>query len=74
MLKKSIIYTRSNSSNTRENMSILDTYITTVNSDIEKFNEYTKTNYEALTVKGERCDDMISNLSKGYLAAVEKSL
>ena len=50
-------------------MSSLDTYITTLKSNIEKFNEYTKINYEVLTARGERCNNMMSNLFKGYLAA-----
>ena len=52
----------------RENLYSIYTYITMVNSDIEKFNEYAKISYEALTAKGERCDDMMSYLFNGYLA------
>ena len=43
-----------------------------VNSDIERFNEYANINYEALFARGDRCNDMMSNLFKGYLAAGEK--
>ena len=43
-----------------------------VNSDIEEFNEYSKIKYEAISARGERCNDMISNLIKGYLAAGDK--
>ena len=50
-------------------MPSLDTYSTTVNSYIDKFNEYTKINYEALTTRGERCNDRMTNLFKGYLAS-----
>ena len=53
-------------------MSSLYTYIATVNSDVDKFNEYSKINYEALATRGERCDDMMSSLLKGYLTAGEK--
>ena len=56
----------------RENLSKLDTYIATVNSNIEKFNEYAKIKYDVLTKICERCNDIISNFFKGYLAAGEK--
>ena len=52
----------------RNNLYSLDTYITTVNSGIDKSNEYAMINYESLTARGERCNDMVSNLFKGYLA------
>ena len=52
----------------RENLSSLDTYIVTVNFDIDKFNEYAKINYEELIARGDRCDDMMSKLFKEYLA------
>ena len=58
----------------REKLSSLDIYIATVNSDIDKFNEYANINYEALTERCERCNDMIYNLLKGYLAAGDKYL
>ena len=53
-------------------MSSLDTYVATKKYDIEKINEYTKVNYKALNAIGKRCDNMMSNLLKGYLAAVYK--
>ena len=56
----------------REKLSNLDTHIATVNSDSDKFNKYTKINYEALTKRDERYDDMMSKLFKGYMTAGEK--
>ena len=53
----------------RENLSSLDAYISVVDSNIEKFNEYANTNYEALAARGERCDVMISNQLKGFVVA-----
>ena len=50
----SIIDTRATSYIMRDNISSLDTYIAMVNSDIDKFNKYTKINYDALTARGER--------------------
>ena len=43
----------------RKNMSSLDTYIVMVNSGIENFDEYSKINYEDLTEKGDRCEDIM---------------
>ena len=56
----------------REKLYILDTYINRVNSDIDKLNEYASINYEALASRGERCDDMGSNIFKGYLLEGDK--
>ena len=42
----------------RKNLSSLYTYITTVNFDTEKLNEYDKINYEAITARGEIWDGM----------------
>ena len=55
-----------------ENLPIIDTYISTVNSDIDKFNKYAKINYKALSARGERCNNMISNLFKWYLESGDK--
>ena len=49
----------------RENLSSLDTHIATLNSDSEKFNEYTKINYKAVTAIGQRCDNMMSKPVQG---------
>ena len=53
-------------------MSSLDTYIATVNSEIYRFNEYANINYEALNARGEKCNDMMLNLFKGYIADEDK--
>ena len=69
LLWKAIIDTRDKVSNRRENIPSLNTYISRVKSDIDKFNEYAKINYEALTTWGERYNNIMPNLFKGYLAA-----
>ena len=35
----------------------------------KEFNKYVKTNYEGLRARGERCDDIMINLFKGYMSA-----
>ena len=69
MIQKSIIYTRATSTYLRENLANLDTYMSTVNSDIENFNQYVKVNVDGLKARGERIDDIIINLFKAYQAA-----
>ena len=62
----------STDSNLMDNLSSIDTYIVTVNSDINKFNVYAKINCKSLATRGERYNNMMSNLFKEYLAAGEK--
>ena len=65
LFNNSIIDTREKYFKMRYNLSSLDTYITKVKSDIEKFNEYAKINYEDLTTRGKRCNIIMSNVFKG---------
>lgn len=69
LMQKAVIDTRATASLLRENLSSLDTYMPTVNSNIEDFNKYVKNNYEGLRARGERCDDIMINLFKGYESA-----
>jgi hypothetical protein len=68
-MQKAIIDTSTTSSLLRENLSSLDTYMVTIKSNIKEFNEYVKQNYEGLLARGERCNDIMINLFKGYMAA-----
>jgi hypothetical protein len=69
LMQKAIIDMRATSSLLRENLSGLDTYMATIKSNIKEFNEDVKQNYERLLAHGERCDDIMINLFKGYMAA-----
>lgn len=53
----------------RKNLTNLDTYMATVNSNIKLFNGYVKENVEGLKARGESTDDLMTNLFKGYLVA-----
>ena len=64
-----MIDTRDTATQYCTNLSSLDVYMATVNSDIKKFNEYVKLNYTDLTDRGEWCDDLVANLFKGYTAS-----
>ena len=46
----------------------LDTYMTSVNSDIEKFNQYVRQKQQDLLYRGEDTQDLYANLFKGYMA------
>ena len=52
----------------RISLTELDTYMTTVNSDIEKFNQYVRQKQQDLLYRGEDTQDLYANLFKGYLA------
>lgn len=69
LMQKAVIDTRATASLLRENLSSLDTYMSTINSNVKEFNLYVKTNYEGLRARGERCDDIMINLFKGYVSA-----
>ena len=49
-----------------ENLTDIDTYMSTVNLDIEKFNQYFKVNVDGLKSRGDRTDDLIINIFKPY--------
>jgi hypothetical protein len=51
----------------RANLSSLDTYIATVDSNIEIFNQYVKTQLAGLKARGETTNDLLTNLFKAYL-------
>ena len=74
MIKNAIIETRATATHLRENLTNLDTYMSTVNLDIENFNNYVKVNVDRLKERGERTDDLIINLLKAYQVASDRKL
>jgi hypothetical protein len=71
-MQKAIIDTRATASLLRENLSSLDTYMSTVKSNIKQFNKYVKFNWEGLKARGESCDDLMINLFKGYQSTSDR--
>jgi hypothetical protein len=69
LTQKAVVDTRSTTNYFRENLSSLDTYMASINSDIVEFNNYVKLNRDGLLARGEGCDDLMVNLFKGYAAA-----
>jgi hypothetical protein len=72
IISESYIDTNATTKFTRESLSSLDTYIKTVDSDIEKFNNYVKGLLRDLEARGETTQDLLSNLFKGYKAASDE--
>ena len=66
MMQKAVIDTRATSTHLRENLNSLDTYMSTVNSDIENFNQYVQVNVDGLKARGESTHNLIINLFKAY--------
>ena len=65
MMNKAIIDTRVRSTHIKENLTNLDTYMSTANSNIENFKQYVKVNVDGLKARGDRTDDlMFSRLIK----------
>jgi len=69
LTQKAVVDTRSTTNYFRENLSSLDTYMASINSNIVEFNNYVKLNRDGLLARGEGCDDLMINLFKGYNAA-----
>ena len=73
LMQKAIVDTRATASHLRENLTNLDSYIGTVNSNIQLFNQYVKVNKDGLRARGESTDDIMINLFKGYLHASDSA-
>ena len=57
-----------------ENITKLEAYTTTVNFNIDNFNQHVNVNLEGLKAKGERKYDLMKNLLKAYHVASDKEL
>ena len=71
LMQKAIVHTRATASNFRTNLSSLDTYMPLVNSNIEKFSQYVSDCVTGLEARGERSEDLLDNLFKGYKVATD---
>jgi hypothetical protein len=71
-MKKAIIDTRATASQLRTNLINLDSYMNVVDSNIRLFNQYVKINSEGLKARGESNDDLMVNLFRGYMQAMDQ--
>ena len=74
MMNKAIIDTHSTATQLRENMTKLDTYMSTVTSNIENFDQYAKVNVDRSKAGVDSTDDLMINLFDSYQVASERNL
>jgi hypothetical protein len=72
LVRKANTDTRARASQLRENVTNLDSYMSTVDSNIEFFNQHVKVNWDGLTARGESSDDLTINLCKAYLCVTDR--
>jgi hypothetical protein len=72
LMRKANTDTRATASQLRENLTNLDSYMSTIDSNIELFNQHVKVNRDGLTARGESSDDLIINLFKAYLCVTDR--
>ena len=73
IIMKAHVDTRATSTVIRMNLSSLDSYILTVNSNITTFNEYVRAQVYSLAARGEETQDLLVNLFKAYAVASDQS-
>lgn len=73
IIRESHLDTNATTQSIRTKLSNLDRYIVTIGNDITKFNGYVKSLVQSLAARGERTEDLLSNLFKGYQAVSDKA-
>jgi hypothetical protein len=72
LMRKANTDTRATASQLREKLTNLDSYMSTVDSNIEIFNQHVKVNRDGLTARGGSIDNMTINLFKAYLCVTDR--
>ena len=72
IIRESHLDTNATTNQIRMKLSSLDTYITTVDSNIGKFNQYVKLLVQSLTARNQSTSDLLINLFKGYGAVSDE--
>jgi hypothetical protein len=72
VIQKTIIDSNATTRIIREDLSKLDAYMVTIDSDILKFNDYVQELLESLHARGETTQDLLPNLFKAYANASDK--
>ena len=65
-MQKEMLDTKATNSHLRENLTKLEAYISPVKSNIDTFNQHEKINGEGFKVRGERMEDLTTNMFKVY--------
>lgn len=66
IISESHVDTNATATTIRLHLSQLDKYMVSVNSDIEKFNQYVARNVQMLQALGQTSNDLLTNIFKGY--------
>jgi hypothetical protein len=72
IIRESHLDTNATTNQIRTKLSSLDQYITTIDSDIGRFNQYVKLLLQSLTARNQSTSDLLINLFKGYGAASDE--
>lgn len=72
LMKKAVIDTRATANHYRMNLINLDSYMSVVDSNIQLFNQYVKINRDGLKSRGQHYDDIMINLFRGYMHAMDQ--
>ena len=72
IIRESHLDTNATTNSIRTKLSTLDTYITTVDCDIGKFNQYVKSLLQSLSARNQSTTDLLINLYKGYGAVSDQ--
>jgi len=73
IIRESHLDTNATTNQIRTKLSSLDAYITTIDSDIGRFNQYVKLLVQSLTARNQTTSDLLINLFKGYGAASDEA-
>jgi hypothetical protein len=74
LTQKSNTDTRATASQLRENLTNVDSYMSTVDLNIELFNQHIKVKWDGLTARGESSDDLTINLCNSDLSVTDRNL
>lgn len=69
VMSRAIVDTKSTASHMQGNLMNLTSYISTIDSDIVRFNEYVKIQREGLLARGQTVDHLLLCVFNGYVAA-----
>lgn len=72
IIRESHLDTNATTNQIRTKLSSLDKYITTIDSDIGRFNQYVKLLVQSLTARNQTTSDLLINLFKGYGAVSDE--
>ena len=73
IIQTSVIDTNATTHSIRNALNSLDTYLATVDYDIEKLNQHVKTQLEALRARGQETHDLLNNLFKAYRSVKDEN-